>query len=107
MNTPQEIIDEFERNQNRFGADHSEEEKKGQRPLQGDGTSGIDNHPMQLTDLNTLMKLDHLVESGSEHIMTQGQLSQRLREKREEEKKPDNDLICNRCHQLKNQNKLL
>lgn len=67
----------------------------------------LSNPPMEITDLGTLMKLEQMVESGSEAILGQVQLNDLLQERREQEKKPENELNCNRCHQLKNQNKLL
>lgn len=102
MNTPEEIIEEFKRNQSRYL------EKD---PRDGSGRKGsmtdFTNHPMQITDLNTLMKLEQMVESGSEAILGQAQLNEILKEQRDSEKRPDGVLNCNRCHQLKNQNKLL
>ena len=56
------------------------------------------NHPMQITDLDTLMKLEEMVDSGSEAILGQTQLSDLLKEQRENDKKPDGELLCNRCH---------
>lgn len=95
MNAPRDVIEEFERNRGRHDAT-----TVGQ-------TSGLANHPMHITDVGTLMKLESLVEDGSESIIREDEYQELLKQKRDREKRPDNDLICNRCHQLKNQNKLL
>ena len=69
MNTPEFIIEEFQRNQNRFKVESSQTSKN---EKSGKDKPENENHPMQLTDLNTLMKLEQMVDSDSDQIIHQG-----------------------------------
>lgn len=61
------------------------------------------SHPLQITDLNTLMQL----EDNNSIFTKQSTFSEMQKLKRLIERKPEMSLICNRCHSLKNIGKLI
>lgn len=91
IQAPQNVIDEF------------------QRAQRADGGS----RRAEVTDLNTLINLELMVDHHQENpasnnlFVDRAQQREIERTKRLVERKPDRSLICQRCHSLKNQNKLL
>lgn len=87
INAPADVIAEFE------------------RPMNNPNM----NHKLEITDINTLIEMDEFMDEqgGASVFMEQKKYSELQKTKLLIERKPDQSLVCSRCHQLKSQNKLL
>jgi hypothetical protein len=71
------------------------------------------NNELQINDLNTLMYLDGMADDNNldpesnNAFVPKERYSEIQKDKMLIERKPDYNLICSRCHNLKNQNKLI